>query len=384
MTLIPLSPSAALHLPPRGDLGGLVALVEGVEAAFPLVELKVRTTIVADCARTVVEQRFANPHAVPLEAVHVFPLPEDGAVTEVTLHAGEVTVRAELRERQAAEQAFAEARDAGHRAALLTVERADVHTLRVTRIPPGEEVRVRIVIAERLEKVDGRYRWRFPTVIAPRYLPGQATHHDGPGVLPATDRVPDADRLQPPIRLVGGTRLDLEVEIEGPVRNLQCAQHAFRVDLDSRIRVAPAADSTLDRDFVLAFGTADADAVTSRAWTDGQYTLVSVEPPSQAFPDVLPRDAVFVVDISGSMSGVKMEAAKRALRTALHGLTDGDRFRLVAFDDSLHPMSPDLLAYDARSLARADAWIDALGPRGGTEMLPAIQEALKHPDVEGR
>ncbi|MCB9673910.1 MAG: VWA domain-containing protein [Alphaproteobacteria bacterium] len=383
--ILPIAPTPDLGGPSHeAGLGGLIALVEGVEQAFPLSEVVVRTAIVADCARTVVEQRFENPFSQPLEAVHLFPLPEDGAVVEVELKAGEMTVRAECREREAAEKAFAEARDAGHRAALLTAERADVHTLRVTRIPPGEEVRVRIVVVERLEKVDGRYRWRFPTVIPPRYLPGDPVSHRGDGVLPATDRVPDADRLQPPVRLNGGTSLDLEVEIQGPVRNLQCAQHAFRIDLDGAIRVAPAADTTLDRDFVLAFATAEADAMVSRAWTDGTHTLVAVEPPSVALPKALPRDAVFVVDISGSMSGVKMRAAKLALKSAVHGLAPGDRFRMIAFDDRVEAMSPDLLAYDEGTLARADAWIGALDARGGTEMLPAIAEALKGDDVVGR
>ncbi|MEZ4317675.1 MAG: VIT domain-containing protein [Myxococcota bacterium] len=381
----PIAPTPDLGGPShQAGLGGLIALIEGVEQALPLAEVVVRTSIVADCARTVVEQRFANPFTQPLEATHLFPLPEDGAVVELELKAGEVTVRAECKEREQAESDFAAARDAGHQAALLTSERADVHTLQITRIPPGEEVRVRLVVVERLQKVDGRYRWRFPTVIAPRYLSGTPVHHEGPGVLPATDRVPDADRLQPPLRLSGGTKLDLEVEIQGPVRNLQCAQHAFRIDLDEAIRVAPSADTTLNRDFVLAFATAEADRLVSRAWTDGSYTLVCVEPPSVALPKALPRDAVFVVDISGSMSGVKMRAAKLALTSAVHGLSPGDRFRMIAFDDRVEPMSPGLLTYDEQTLARADAWIASLQSRGGTEMLPAIQAALEGEDVAGR
>lgn len=381
-----VDPSPEISVPshPCG-LGALLALVDGVEVPLPLAEVRVRTSIAGDVARTVVEQDFHNAHAVPLEAVHLFPLPEDGAVVEMELRAGETVVRGECKERQAAEAEFAEARASGHRAALLTQERADVHTLRVTRIPPGEAVRVRLVVVERLERVDGTYRWRFPTVIAPRYLSGQPIGHDGPGVLPATDRVPDADRLQPPLRLAGGTRLDLEVEIAGPVRRLAVAQHAVRMDLDGQgVRLAPSASATLDRDFVLAFATAEADTVISRAWTDGSHTLVVVEPPSAAFPPPLPRDATFVVDISGSMEGVKMVAAKRALTAALHGLVAGDRFRLIAFDDRVEPMSPDFVAYDEHSLKRADAWIAGLSARGGTEMLPAIQEALRPNDTAGR
>jgi Ca-activated chloride channel family protein len=387
MTVVrPVDPSPSLVLPPReGGLGALLALVDGVEAAFPLTEVRVRTSIVGDVARTVVEQRFHNPHSQPLEAVHIFPLPEDGAVVEMELRAGEMVVRAECKERQAAEAEFAAARQAGHRAALLTAERADVHTLRVTRIPPGEEVRG----PHGGGGAPGTGRRPLPVALPDRDRPAVPARqpHRPPGTGRASGHRSGAGRRSSAAaaRLAGGTRLDLEVEIQGPVRHLRCAQHAFAIDLASEgVRLAPSASSTLDRDFVLAFSTSEPDRVVSRAWTDGSHTLVVVEPPSVNLPTALPRDAVFVVDISGSMAGVKMDAAKRALTAAVHGLVAGDRFRLIAFDDRVEAMSPDFLAYDQTTLAKADRWIEQLSDRGGTEMLPAIQEALRIGDTPGR
>jgi len=381
----PILPTLPPGLPDDRGLGALLALVEGTERALPLRRVRVRAEIAGNCCRTVVEQAFANSYDDPLEAVHLFPLPEDGAVVDMELRAGEVVVRAECRERTEAEQVFDEARRAGHRAALLTAERADVHTLRVTNLPPREEVTVRIVVVEQLPMVDGQLRWRFPTTIPPRYLPGAPTGHEGPGVLPDTDQAPDASRLQPPLRLQGGTSLDLEARVSGPVTGLASSQHAVRLDLDDGgVRVAPSPSSTLNKDFVLAFTTGDPDAAAVRAWTDGAHTLVLVEPPTMALPTPLPRDAVFVVDISGSMGGTKMIAAKRALTAALHGLLPGDRFRLIAFDDRLETFAPGFVAYDERSLASADRWIDRLQARGGTEMLPAIRAALEGERSETR
>ena len=226
-------------------------------------------------------------------------------------------------------------------------------------------------------------RWRFPTTIPPRYTPGQANDHRGPGVAPDTDRVPDASRLSPPIRMAGGTPLDLEVEVCGPVRSIASSLHAVRLDLDDgTVRIAPSGTATCDRDFVLAFRTRE-EAVAARAWTDGTHTLVRVEPPIFA-RETMPRDAVFVVDISGSMGGTKMVAAKRALASALHGLSPGDRFAVIAFDDRVDRFRPDLVAYDDASLGAADAWIAALDARGGTEMLPAIVAALAGDTPAGR
>lgn len=385
--MIQVEPVPLLRTPPPpagpSGLGGLLGLDRGEERAFPLAGVRVRAWIVGAVCRTEVEQRFRNAGTTPMEAVHLFPVPERAAVVEAELRCGELSVRAECRRKEEAEATFAAAREAGHRAALLTREREDIHTLRVTSLPPGEEVVVRLVLVEVLDDVDGALRWRFPTTIAPRFMPGDAVGHDGPGVTADTEWVPDASRISPPVRLAGGTPLDLEVHIAGSPTEVACSLHAVRLGLGDGVRVAPTGRSTLDRDFVLAVRHAVEGRPSVRAWSDGSHTLVQVDPPRLA-ADPLPRDAVFVVDISGSMSGVKLDAARRAVQAALHGLTPADRFLLLAFDDRLERMSRDFLPVTDREVGRADAWVHALQARGGTVMLPAIQAALAGPPAPGR
>jgi Ca-activated chloride channel family protein len=367
--------------PGARDLGGLLGLSGASTAPFPLREVRVRASIVANCCRTVVEQLFDNPHDAALEAVHIFPLPPDGAVTEMELRAGDVTVRAECREREDAARAFDEARAGGRRAALLERERPDVHTVRVTNIPARASVSVRLVVVERLRESDGRYLWRFPTVVAPRYMPGTPTGHAGPGTTPDTTRVPDASRLQPPLLLGDGARLDLEVEITGGVAQIESSLHAVRATLGTTVRVAPSTRATLDRDFVLRFTPETNATAPVRAYADGDFTMLVVNP--SALAGRLPagggriaRDAVFVIDISGSMEGRKLDSARRAVSAALRGLERGDRFRLVAFDDRVEVFERRFSDFTAEALAAADAWIARLESRGGTEMLPALREAL--------
>jgi Ca-activated chloride channel family protein len=381
-----VAPSASIDPAdaPR-DLGGLLGLLGEREVAFPLRQLRVRASLAGNCCRTIVEQVFDNPYAEGLEAVHIFPLPPDGAVTELELRAGDVVVRGECRERKAAEQAFDQARREGRRAALLTADRADVHTVRVTNIPPGTSVSVRLVIIERLEEADGAFLWRFPTVIAPRYLPGASEiGHAGEGVLPDTDRVPDASRLQPPLRLSGGVAFDLEAEIAGPLASLESSLHAVRATLGDSVRVAPSGRATLNRDFVLRVVPAAPDNAAVRGYTDGAYTLAVVHPLAAVEAARIPRDVVLVVDVSGSMEGPKLDAAKQAVRAVLHGLDRGDRFRLIAFESAVHPHTPRLVEFDQRSLSQADRWIAALHSMGGTEMVPALTEAFVGDTPPGR
>ena len=367
---------------PRG-LGGLVARGLRSEHVFPLRSVRVRTQILGTFARTVVEERFGNPLQGPMEAVHTFPLPEDGAVVEMELRCGETIVRAECRERAEAEAHFENARRSGHRAALLTQERPDIHTLCVTNLPPGEEVTVRIVVVEQLESEDGFVRFRFPTTVAPRYNPGNPVGHDGHGSSPDTDRVPDASRISPPIRLEGGTTLDVEVTFDRVPARLSSSLHALRMEFDGGLRVAPNGTATCDRDFVLAFAAATTPNTAVEAWTDGELTLVVVQPPAVAIA-AIPRDAVFVVDISGSMGGGKMLAAKLALRTALRGLNPGDRFRIVAFDDRVEEYRPDFVSFGSVELAGAEQFVNRLQARGGTEMKAPLVRAFAGERPAGR
>ena len=310
---------AALATPDSRGLGGLVAILEGAERPLPLRSVKVRAFVAGDCCRTEIEQRYANPYDTGLEAVHILPLPDEGAVVEVELRAGDLVVKGECRERKEAEATFAAAREAGHRAVLLTAERADVHTLTVTNLPPKTEVTVKIVVVERLETLDGRTRWRFPTTLAPRYTPGTEIGHTGPGTSPDTTSAPDASRLSPPILLGKAATLDLEIQVRGIVRTVESSLHVAKVTLeDGGVRVAPKGGATVDRDFILTWTTATPDRTEVRAFTDGTATLVVVDPPNSVLPEPLPRDAVFVIDISGSMEGTKMDAAKRVLSAALH------------------------------------------------------------------
>ncbi|MBC8089788.1 MAG: VWA domain-containing protein [Phycisphaerae bacterium] len=363
-------------------LGGL-RLADG--RAFPLKSVKARASIAGPCARTVVEQHFVNGFDEVLDVTWIFPLPSDGAIVALALRAGDINVIGECRKRADASAQFNAARDDGKRVVLLETEQRGVHTLSLAGLPPRTDVYVQVTVVELLPSVDARFRWQFPTTIAPRYTPGAEMGHDGWGAADDTDLVPNASRLTPPLRLNGGTLLDLEVEIAAPVSSVASSLHAVRMLLDSgAVRIAPSALTTLNRDFVLEFGTAQATAVETRAYTDGRYTVAIVQPPADVATGIMPRDAVFVVDISGSMEGAKLDAAKAALVGALHGLQRDDRFRLIAFDDRVEQFRDGFVEYNERNLRAADRWVESLEARGGTEMLEAVKESLAGETATGR
>src|SRR4051812_23750489 len=161
---------------------------------LPLDRLDVRTKIIGLVSRTVVTTEFVNTHPTALEATYVFPLPDRAAVTGMTMTADDRMVEAELQERAAAREVYDRAIAAGQRASIAEEERPDVFTMRVGNILPGERVVVELRLVGPLPFEDGAATFRFPLVVAPRYVPGMPLPGPsaGEGRLLDTDAVPDA------------------------------------------------------------------------------------------------------------------------------------------------------------------------------------------------
>ncbi len=361
--------------------------------ALPLKAMDVQTRIDGLIAQIDLTQTFQNVHAEPLEATYIFPLPDRAAVTRFRLEVGGRVIEGELKERGAARKEYDQAIKAGHRAAITEEERPGVFTMRVGNLPPGEEATVRLSLTGPLPYSEGEATFRFPLVVAPRYIPG--TPLPGPsvgdGVATDTDAVPDASRITPPVLLPGfpnPVRLSLSVEFApSPLApsSLKSSLHAIVEEESERVRrVVLQPGERLNRDFILRFRLAQEKIVTALSLqpdadgAEGTFALTLVPPVHSGV--ARPRDLVFVLDRSGSMSGWKMVAARRALARMVDTLTDADRFTVYAFDDSIEtpPLfaGDQLLAATNRCRFQAVEFLSKIEARGGTEMAQPLTNAV--------
>ena len=139
---------------------------------LPLESLEVQARIDGLIVRVEMTQTFVNVHAEALEATYIFPLPDRAAVTRFRLETAGRVIEGELKERGAARQAYDRAIEKGHRAAIAEEDRPGVFTMRVGNLPAGEEAVVRLTLTGPLPYGDGEATFRFPLVVAPRYIPG--------------------------------------------------------------------------------------------------------------------------------------------------------------------------------------------------------------------
>ncbi|WNG14073.1 VIT domain-containing protein [Cystobacter fuscus] len=337
-------------------------------------------------ARVRVCQRYRNTEPRPIEAVYVFPLPSDATLSAFSLECAGRRVQAVLQEREKAFHTYDDAVTAGHGAALLDQERPNVFTAQVGNLLPGEETRVEVEFLQVLQVEEGSLCWVLPTLVAPRYIPGTPTgDRTSHGVADPTSRVPDADRITPPVGDAPyGLTLELlvslgrEVVVESPSHALQLS----RTEGGTRVTLARPG-VVLDRDVVLNIRGPDTDAaftplVTHRQGdAPGTFALTVV-------PDLLGmagaarrQEVVFVVDTSGSMDGESLPQAQGALRLCLRHLREGDRFNIIAFENAFHLFSPQPVPFTQKTLEQADRWVAALRAHGGTELLEPLRAAVE-------
>jgi Ca-activated chloride channel family protein len=383
----PMSEAEAARAAAPAEDSGLGAL-RTERGNLPLDRIDVHADITGLTSRVELTQDFRNTFDVPLEATYIFPLPDRGAVTGMRMTADGRVVEAQLQERETARQAYDDAVAAGQRASIAEEERPDVFTLRVGNILPGEQVSVALTVVCPLSYEDGEATFRFPLVVAPRYIPGAALPGDGVGAGHAddTDAVPDASRITPPVLLPGfpnPVRLSIDVGVDPAglaLSDVRSSLPAVSAD-DGRVRVVPG--ERANRDFVLRmrYGSEDfADSlvlVPDAKGDEGTYQLTVLPPVTDARPR--PRDVVLVLDRSGSMGGWKMVAARRAAARIVDTLTGADRFAVLTFDDRIERPAglPDgLVEASDHNRYRAVEHLARVDARGGTALLAPLREAL--------
>ncbi|MBO2460359.1 VIT domain-containing protein [Actinomadura violacea] len=376
---------------PAAPEGGLGALATD-RGNLPLDSVDVRASITGLAAGVEVVQGFRNPFDVPLEATYIFPLPDRAAVTAMRMEADDRVVEGTLKERGQARQDYSAAIAAGQRAALAEEDRPDVFTMQVGNILPGERVTISLALTQPLpHESSSTATFRFPLVVAPRYIPGTPLDDEaaGGGAAEDTDAVPDASRISPPVLLPGfpnPVRLAISADIDPsglPLTEIRSALHVVTEESDAgrtTVRLRPG--ERLDRDFVLRLGFAPQESaalslVPDESGDEGTFSL-TVLPSGDARPR--PRDVVLILDRSGSMHGWKMVAARRAAARIVDTLRDEDRFAVLSFDTVVErprDLGSGLVPGTDRNRFRAVEHLAALDARGGTEMLTPLNEACR-------
>jgi Ca-activated chloride channel family protein len=201
-----------------------------------------------------------------------------------------------------------------------------------------------------------------------------------------TDQVPDASEITPPVDLDGKTTIpvDLTIDLAAgiPLSRLESLYHGIEATEigEGHYSIRLTGGIKADRDFVLEWQAENEGdtkaALFAETLGNNQYMLLMLMPPQKVSGSPVPREMIFILDVSGSMAGTSIVQAKAAISLALTKLQPSDHFNIIVFSNSTRALFNGARPADQAHLQEAGHYIEQLKADGGTEMKPALLLAL--------
>lgn len=352
----------------------------GVDS-FPLKSTDVNVSIEGIIADTYVVQTYANEGSKPINASYIFP-----ASTKVTVHGmqmqiGNQIVKAVIKEKEEAKKEFETAKSEGKSASMLSEERANVFTMDVANIMPGDEVRIELHYTEMIMPTEGVYQFVYPTVVGPRYvspeLDDTGTREEWTGIPYLANGSVPSDTYH----------INVSVSTGVPIEELTSSSHDIVVtkkgDTMADISLKDPSDYAGNRDFILNYKLTGEQISTGLITSHGEkenFFMLMVQPPEHCqTEEIPPREYIFVLDVSGSMSGFPLETAKGLIYNLVSGLRETDCFNLILFSGTSLKMSDRSVPATQENISKAACLIKEQTGTGGTELAEALEDALDTP-----
>ncbi|MGI6415917.1 MAG: VIT and vWA domain-containing protein [Thermoguttaceae bacterium] len=325
-------------------------------ATYKISEIAVDARLSNQVAQVQVSQSFVNTGSRPLEVSFVFPLPYDGAVDSLTLLVDGKEYPAQLLPAAKARELYESIVRKNKDPALLEWMGTGLFKTNVFPVPPGAKRTVTLTYSQLLRMQEGLSDFLFPLSTA-KYT------------SEAVDKI--------------SFRVTLETADD--LKNIYSPTHEVKVKRsgDRRATVTYTAEKELPTSDFRLFYDLGRGNVSTRVLSyrpdkdDDGYFLLLTTPKIQAKEEKLPpKTAVFVVDRSGSMSGVKIEQARGALASVLGNLRKGDLFNVIAYDSAVESFRPELQRYDEKTRAEALGFVEGVYAGGSTNIDEALRTAL--------
>ncbi len=364
--------SSVTAAPENASSGARLVSPSGV--SLPLESATLRAEAGGGIARSVLRQRFRNTSGSPLEVTYLLPLPSDAAVCGYSFELSGKHTRGVVEPKHQARERYEEALMSGHSAALLEQERSALFRQAIGNIPPGQSIDIEVSLDHPLAWVSNGWEYRFPTVVAPRYLNEES--HDASCVsVVAHDDGSEARAPRAELQLEIGDR------VTAPPRS---PSHGIASQQELESTCVHFEGARLDRDVVVRWGVAlehasarleTARPTETHRYATSQFGLLSLVPPLEAQRPV-PRDLIVLLDTSGSMGGAPLAQAVRLVSALVDSLGGEDQLELIEFSWKASRWQRKAVRATEANKADALRWLRSLRADGGTEMRGGIEAAL--------
>ncbi len=314
----------------------------------------VQVAVAGRIARVTVEEWFRNTGPGLGEGTYLYPLPGEAVFSDFSLWQGDRELKGETMDATQARGIYETIVRQKRDPALIELAGHGLLRARVFPINPGETRKITLRYTQILDRAGDA--WRF------RYVGG-------------------------PSGSAASRSFRLEVDSAAQFGEPYSPTHRVSVTRSGGGLAVTLADSSWSGDLELllplARGLVGMSLLTQQpVGEDGSFMLLLA--PGQAAQAVtLRRDLVAVLDVSGSMSGEKLDQAKAALVQLLGTLRPSDRFRVITFSSDVRRYAPAWTDAAGEHVRDAQQWVRALSAEGGTNIAGALGEAFAAAPAEG-
>lgn len=325
--------------------------------AFSVAYHRVKVTIDRQIATTDIDQAFHNQASQPVEGTYVFPIADGISLSKFTMYANNEELSPRILEKAEARSIYNGIVSKRQDPALLEWVGTRMIKASVFPIAPGEDKRIRIAYQEALKAQNGVIKYVYPL---------------------KTEKL-SAKPLK-------DCSVEIAINSAQPIRSIYSPTHNVTITRDNEhtAHVSYAEKNVLpDQDLILYYTVSEQELgmnlLTYRDPDrgDGYFLLMAAPKVALQKEDVQPKDVVFVIDTSGSMSGKKIDQVKEALLFCVRNLDARDHINIVAFNHALHPWREGMQQASAANTKEAEAFVKGLNADGNTDINQALLSALK-------
>lgn len=329
---------------------------------------KVRITgdIIGKFGTFEIEQIYKNTRKNVLEVGYTFPIVDTATVVGFEVKVGEKVLRGKCKEKSAAKKEYQRNIVKGNSAYMMEQETDNIFKISIGKIDIEEEVKITIKYIDKFEIVDNTIEVLMPTLVTPKYK-SRITSNLIYGKVDYT--------------------VDFKINISKAInrKSIYCPSHKINITDEKNYEIIEVLNYDLSKDFKLNIklkNELSSNAIISKTRDNKNMLYLSFMPEIVDSYEDSEKEYIFIVDVSGTMEGEKLEETKRAVIECLKQLDEGDKFNIIPFESTFRAMNIESIEYNDKNLRKAIHYINSLEADGGTEILAPIKFALYENDIE--
>ncbi|XP_065791415.1 inter-alpha-trypsin inhibitor heavy chain H3 isoform X4 [Muntiacus reevesi] len=340
---------------------GKRSLPEGAVDGIEVYSTKVNCKVTSRFAHNVVTTRAVNHANTAKEVSFDVELPKTAFITNFTLTIDGVTYPGNIKEKEVAKKQYEKAVSQGKTAGLVKASGRKLEKFTVSvNVAAGSKVTFELTYEELLKRHKGKYEMYLK--VQPKQL---VKHFEITADIfePQGISTLDAEASFITNDLLGSA---LTKSFSGKKGHV-----SFKPSLDQQRSCPTCTDSLLKGDFIITYDV-NRESPANVQIVNGYFVHFFAP---QGLP-VVPKSVVFVIDVSGSMHGRKMEQTKDALLKILEDVKEDDYLNFILFSGDVTTWKDSLVQATPENIQEARKFVMDIHDQGMTNINDALLRGI--------